>query len=292
MKRFLLLLFIVLASQLHGFAQKVDELVSSYTGVNANGYFQPLADVLTSTFHTGTAYKTSIDKGFHLYLGVITTTAYITDDKLRFFTGVTDKNFSPQTTAQASTILGPRQLVSVNGLNGTSYTFPAGLGLRNVPLIVPHLTIGNVKGTELDIRFIAIDAGGDFGTIQLAGAGLRHDIGQYFLKKSNLTVSAEYFYQQFKGGNYATLTMHKAGIYAGQQWKLFNYYGYVGYQNGGLNIHYDNPDDGSKVNIDITNKNPLLLGVGMGVKLWVLRINLNASFITPMVAGASLGLNF
>ncbi|MEZ4901505.1 MAG: hypothetical protein R2822_06970 [Spirosomataceae bacterium] len=51
-------------------AQKADEIISSYTGANATGYLQPLADVLTSTFNTGHIHKTSVDSGFHFYIGV------------------------------------------------------------------------------------------------------------------------------------------------------------------------------------------------------------------------------
>ncbi len=273
-------------------AQKVDEIISSYTGANATGYLQPLADLLTSTFNTGHLHKTSIDSGFHLYLGITAFNATVFDDQSRYFTGVTEGIFAPAQQVRAPTILGPRETITVNGLNGTSYTFPAGLGNVSLTLATPQITIGTLFGTEFNARFMAYDFGGDFGKLQFMGGGVRHDVGRYFLKNGKFKLSAEYCYQQFKAGNYANLTTHKAGMYAGHQWKFFNYYGYVGYQNGVLNIDYEGSKDASPVHVPLTNKNPLLLAAGMGVKLWIFRLNIHGSFIRPVVLGASLGLSF
>lgn len=289
----LIILFLSIGLMFSASAQKVDEIISSYTGANAKGFLQPLANTLTSTFNTGQAHKTSIDDGLHVYIGAVAFTTFVFDDKLKYFTGTTDRNFSPEQSAQVSTIVGPSKAVSVNGTNGTSYTFPAGLGLKYFTVAVPQLTIGNIFGTELTGRFIAIDLGGDFGKLSLLGGGLRHDLGQYFIPSdSKFIISAEYAYQQFKAGNYVSLTTHKAGIYAGQQGKIFNYFAYAGYQNGAMNIRYNDSVDASPVNIDLTNKNPLLLGIGAGAKLWILRLHLQASFISPVVVAGGLGLSF
>jgi len=273
-------------------AQKADQIISSYTGANASGYLQPLADVLTSTFNTGHIHKTSVDSGFHFYVGVTAFSTWILDDKSRYFTGITEGAFQPEQQAQVSTILGPRQIVTVNGLNGSSYTFPAGLGLKSFLTAVPQITIGSIFGTEFNARFFAYDFGGDFGKLQFLGGGLRHDIGRYFVKNSRLKISAEYCYQKLNVGNYADLTTHKIGVYAGHQWKLFHYYGYLGYQKGMMNIDYAGSTDASPVHVPLSIKNPLLLAAGMGVRLWIFRLNVHGSFIRPVVAAASLGLSF
>lgn len=143
MKPLRIILFGLLSSGLFYdiYAQKADAIISSYTGPNATGYLQPLANVLTSTFNTGHIHKTSVDSGFHLYVGVTAFSTWILDDKTRYFTGTTDAPFSPEQSARVPTILGPRQIITVNGLNGTSYTFPAGPGIKAVALAVPQLTI-------------------------------------------------------------------------------------------------------------------------------------------------------
>jgi hypothetical protein len=294
MKRLQILLMIALGygTLINASAQKADEIISSYTGANSLGYLQPLADVLTSTFNTGHIHKTSIDSGFHLYLGVTLFNTTVFDDKSRYFTGVTEGIFAPIQQVRAPTILGPREAVTVNGLNGTSYTFPAGLGNVSLTLATPQITIGTLFGTEFNARFMAYDFGGDFGKLQFLGGGVRHDVGRYFSKNSHLKISAEYCYQKLNVGNYADLTTHKAGIYTGQQWKYFNYYGYVGYQNGAVNIDYKGSTDASPIHVPLTNQNPLLLAAGAGVRLWIFRLNIHGSFIRPVVLAASLGLSF
>lgn len=294
MKRLQILLLIALGYgiSMNAFAQKADEIISSYTGANSLGYLQPLADVLTSTFNTGHLHKTSIDSGFHLYLGVTAFSTWIMDDKSRYFQGVTEGIFSPVQQARVPTIVGPREIVTVNGLNGTSYTFPAGLGVKSLLLAAPQITVGSIFGTEFNVRFVGYDFGGDFGKLQFLGGGVRHDVGRYFLKNSRVKISAEYCYQQLKVGNYADLTTHKVGVYAGHQWRLFHYYGYLGYQKGAMNIDYEGSTDASAIHVPLTNQNPLLLAAGMGVRLWIFRLNVHGSFIRPVVGGVSLGLSF
>lgn len=294
MKRLQIIVSIFIASGIFidTSAQKADEIISSYTGANATGYLQPLADVLTSTFNTGHIHKTSVDSGFHFYVGVSAFSTWILDDKTRYFMGTTEVPFSPEQAAHVPTILGPRKIVTVNGLNGTSYTFPAGLGIKAVALAIPQLTVGSIFGTEFNVRFFGYDFGGDFGKLQFLGGGVRHDIGRYFVKDSRLKISAEYCYQKLDVGSYSDLTMHKIGVYTGHQWKLFHYYAYLGYQKSAMNIDYAGSTDASPVHVPLSNKNPLLLAAGMGVKLWIFRLNVHGSFIRPVVAAASLGFSF
>lgn len=273
-------------------AQKVDEFIGSYSGPSATGYLQPLSDVLTSTFNSGLIHKTSIDSGFHVYLGATGYGIFILSDQLKYFTGTTERYFSPQQTARVSTILGPAETVTVQGDKATSYTFPAGLGLLGYTLAAPQITIGTIFGTEFMGRFAAFDLGEDFGKVKLLGGGLRHDLTRYFMPNSRYKVSVEYFYQQLEAGRYAELTTHKGGLYAGQQGKIANYYVYAGYQKGTLAIHYNDSADATPIDIRLTNKNPLLLGIGGGLKLWIFRLDAQASFIRPVVVAASVGINF
>lgn len=288
----IILLFLCIHLWLPSNAQQVDEIIGSYTGQNAEGYLQPLSDSFTSTLNSGFIHKTSIDSGFHVYIGATAYGAFILGDKLKYFTGTTERYFSPQQTATVSTILGPQENVSLVGDKSTSYTFPAGLGVTYFTLAVPQLTIGNIYGTEFYARFIALNPGEEFGKLQLFGGGFRHDLSRYIIPDSPFLLSVQYCYQQFQGGNYVDLTTHKAGLFAGQQFKIFNYYAYAGYQNGKMQIHYEGSEDASPVQVDLTNKNPLLLSLGMGVKLSVIRFDVQASLISPVVVAGSFGLNF
>jgi hypothetical protein len=276
----------------HAFSQSIDTVIGSYTGANATGYLQPLADVLTSSFNTGSVHKVGIDKGFHFYFGIIATNNFIVGDNLKVFTAQTPDNFLPSQTASVSTILGPASITTVAGTNGTSYSFPAGAGASRITLAVPQLTIGSVFGTEISLRFFAYNFGGDFGKLTFKGAGIRHDIGQHFLKKSDLKLSAEVYYQELETGKYSTLKTFKVGVYAGKQGKIFNYFGYLGYQQGKLDINYQYSVDSKNYSYSFTNKNPIVFGVGGGVKLGVLNIHTQANFINPISVAVGVGLNF
>lgn len=273
-------------------AQKIDEFIGSYAGPSASGYLQPLSDALTSSFNSGLIHKTSIDSGFHMYLGLSVYGTFILSDQLKYFTGTTERYFSPEQTARVSTILGPAETVTVQGDKGTSYTFPAGLGLQMFSLAAPQITLGNIFGTEFMGRFVAFDLGKDFGKVQLVGGGLRHDLTRYVMPKSRFKLSVEYFYQQLQAGRYAELTTHKGGLYIGQQGKIANYHVYAGYQKGTLDVHYNDSADATPINLTLNNKNPLLLGVGGGLKLWIFRLDVQTSLIRPIVVAGSFGINF
>ena len=273
-------------------AQTVDAVIGNYTGANATGFLQPLADVLTSNFNTGSVHKTAVDSGFHAYFGIITTNTFIFSNNLKYFDGQTPDNFSPSQTASASTILGPSSITSVAGTNGTSYSFPAGLGLRNFALAVPQLTIGSVFGTEISVRYFAYNFGGSFGTLTFKGGGIRHDFGRYFLKKSKYKLTAEATYQELQTGIYSNLKVLKVGVYAGKQGKKFNYFAYLGFQQGKMSINYQHSEDSKNYSYQLSNKNPLLVGVGGGMKLGILRLHAQVNFISPIVAAVGVGINF
>ena len=287
-----LFLITFLLSGFRVYAQ-VDNVVGVYNGKNAEGFLQPIANVLTSSFNTGTVHKTSIDSGFHAYLGIIVSQSFILNDNLKFFQATTEGYFDPMKQATASTILGPNKITTVEGSKSTSYSFPAGLGLKWVRLATPQLTIGSFFGTEISVRYFAYNVNEDFGKVQIIGAGIRHDIGRYFLpKKSKFKITAEGFYQELKTGRYSTTQMLKAGLYAGQQTKHFNYFAYAGYQQGKTNIVYKNSEDNVDFNVNLKNSNPIIFGIGGGAKIGILKIHAQANFLSPIVVAAGIGLNF
>ena len=290
LRKLLLITLLLSVFQLHA---QVDNLIGAYSGKNGEGFLQPLANVLTSSFNTGTVHKSAIDSGFHVYLGVIATQSFIFSDDLKYFKGTTPDFFQPMQEATASTILGPNQLTTVAGVKSTSYSFPAGLGLKWVRLATPQLTIGSFFGTEISVRYFAYNVNEDFGKITIMGGGVRHDIGRYFLpKKSKFKITVEGFYQELKTGRYSTSQMLKAGVYAGQQTKNFHYFAYAGYQQGKTHIVYKNTDENIDFNINLKATNPLIFGVGVGAKFGILKIHAQANFLSPTVVAVGVGLNF
>ena len=48
-----------------------------------------------------------------------------------------------------------------------------------------------------------------------------------------------------------------------------------------FDINYQNPEDGKSYNFQLTNKNPLLIGVGVGAKLGVLSLHTQLILLAP-----------
>lgn len=289
-RKILLITLLLSVFQLHA---QVDNFIGAYSGKNGEGFLQPLANVLTSSFNTGTVHKMAIDSGFHVYLGVIVTQSFFIGDDLKYFKGTTPDYFQPMQEATASTILGPNKIITVEGDKATSYSFPAGLGLKWVRLAAPQLTIGSFFGTEISVRYFAYNVNEDFGKITIMGGGVRHDIGRYFLpKKLKFKITVEGFYQELKTGRYSTSQMFKVGVYAGQQTKNFHYFAYAGYQQGKTNIVYKNADENIDFNVSLKATNPVVFGVGAGAKFGILKIHAQANFLSPTVVAVGIGLNF
>ena len=285
---FRLLLFLVPGT--YTIAQ-IDSYIGAYNGVNKNGYLQPVASVLTSSFNTGQITHAAIDSQFHIYFHLIGSSAFILGDKLNYFTASTPADFEPAQTISASTLLGPRISKTVQGINGLGYTFPAGMGVEYLTLALPQLSFA-YKGTEINARFFAYDTKDELGKINLWGLGLRHDIGRYFMKNSSWIATIGGMFQKLKTGTYADLSTYNASITIGQQYHHFYYFGQAGYQSGHLTGSYKhyNGENYENISVDLNSTNPVLLALGAGIRAGVFQFQLQVSGISPAVASASLGI--
>lgn len=275
-----------------GFAQ-IDSYIGPYTGSNKDGYLRPVASLLTSAFNTGQVMHTGIDSNFRVYFHVVGTASFILSDQLKTFTASTPEGFLPSQSASVSTILGPRQSITVQGVNGTAYTFPAGIGVEILSLAVPQLSIA-FGGTELTGRFFAYDTKDELGKINLLGMGLRHEIGRYFMPGSNWRLSIGGMYQQVKAGTYLNLGTYNGAITFGQQHRRWHFFGQAGYQAGTLKGEYKhyNGETFDQIKIDLKNDNPLFFGMGIGLNLGLLQLQLQASGYEPVIGSFALGLKF
>jgi hypothetical protein len=118
--------------------------------------------------------------GFHVSLeftGMMTNF----DEQSRSFMAVTEPGFDPKQYVEAPTVIGDPNAVFVTGNASTVYAFPGGFDVSDWYLSAPQLRIGNWKGTEAVARAIFYDTGNDeIGSLGVWGAGLRHNVSQYF----------------------------------------------------------------------------------------------------------------
>jgi hypothetical protein len=249
-------------------AQSIEDVLGRYSGDNAEGFLQPLADVLGASMSSGWARSADIRPGFHLKLTAIAAAAPISDDS-RFFQGTTE-NFSPQTTAQVPTILGPTDFVEVPGAGGTSYVFPGGIDASMLGTVAPQLTIGTVAGTEAMIRWFSVDIDEDFGSVSLLGLGGRHDIDQY-LGNLPVELAAGVYWQRFEIGDVVSSSTLSFMGHVSRGFGVLTLYGGAGYETSSTDITYARAGE-TAIDVSLDGNNSIRLNGGVQLQLFILGV--------------------
>jgi len=280
----------LLAAPLH--AQDFEDFVRKYTGANGSSYMQPLADAFGANLNSGLYHNAYIQKrGFQLYLGVAAMNAVIPDAN-KTFQGTTEGAFAPQQTVTVPTIFGNPELVSVEGEGGTTYIFPGGLGLDNLPLAVPQLTLGSLFGTDATLRWAAYDIGEEVGKVELLGWGIRHSLDPY-VPLGPLHAAAGFYVQQFTVGDIVDARGWIATLQGSYQWHLLTFYGGLGYEHSTLDIQYTREEDNAEIKFDLTGANTLRATLGLTVNLGPLKVHSDYSLASQslLTLGVGLGIN-
>lgn len=272
--------------------QEFEDFVRKYTGSNGQGFMQPLANAFGANLNSGWYHSAYVrPKGFQLYVGLTAMSAPI-PEKFRTFTATTEGSFSPEQTAQVPTIFGSSETVYVEGEGGTTYPFPGGLDLSNLPLAVPNLSIGSLYGTDASFRWAGYNVGDEVGKVSLLGFGLRHSLDQYLpLKPVHMAVG--FYYHQFGVGDIVDAQGWLANIQASYQWKFVTLFGGVGYENSTLDIQYTHEEDDSEISFDLTGDNNIRATFGLTFNLGALKIHsdYNLSSQSLFTLGLGVGIN-
>jgi len=284
------MLCIYLASgNLH--AQEFEDFVKKYTGANGEGYMQPLADAFGANLNSGWYHSAYIAKpGFQLYIGVSAMAAPIPAQN-KTFMATTEGFFTPQQTAKVPTVFGSTEPTEVEGDGGTGYLFPGGLDLKNLPMAVPHLTIGSLLGTSASLRWAAYDLGEDVGKVELLGWGLNHSLDQY-LPVDPFHMALGFYMQQFAMGDIVDANGWLANLQASYQLSFITLYGGVGYENSTLDINYTYEEDNSEIAFDLQGNNKIRGTLGLTLNLGPLKLNGDYSMATQSIFTVGLGLGF
>jgi hypothetical protein len=260
---------------------QIDNQLSAYTGANATGYLQPLADAFGADLNAGIFRSASIP---HLRptirLEVEAMSVFFgTDDKT--FLAATEGDFLPRRRVSVPTVVGSEKAVLVDGDGGTTFAFPGGLALHSFALAAPQLRVGGLYGTEAIIRYFAIKVGGgdegdskdeDLGDIGLFGIGLKHDISQWIPAPLPVDLSAGFFWQTFtvgknkKGGHLMESKALSIGVQASRKLAFF-FVPYTGlsYDTHSMKVAYDGElgDKDTIVHIDFDRSATMHLTLGL-----------------------------
>jgi hypothetical protein len=274
---------------------QIKENLKRYSEENGTGYLKPLVDGLGASMNRGWTQGADIPiMGLRLRLSAHAMLAPVPDDD-KTFAATTQGQFSPQQTAQVSTVVGSEKSTSVTGQGGTTYTFPGGFDINSLGVAVPQLTVGSLFGTEFTLRYFKADFDEkDFGEFSLTGYGVHHSISQYF-PLFPVALSAGFFYQNISLGDdlldFSTLYY---GVQASKKFGVLMVYGGLGIDNTHADISYtfDNALETATLNYEIKGDNGVQITTGLGLNLLFARIYGDVTFgqRTIVSTGISLGL--
>jgi len=282
-------------------AQLNDQL-SSYTGVNAEGYLQPLADAFGASLNDAYFYSAHIPRAALRISLEFPVMGVIFGDDDRTFSARTEGGFSPETTTDAPTIVGDGEAKIIPGDGGTQYAFPGGFDLNSFGLVVPQLRVGGVMGTEGILRFVAFNAGDDaeLGDIKLFGLGVRHSISQY-ISDFPLELAAGFMWQTFKvgendsGDNLISSNAFSFGVQASRAFGagLISLEPFAGlsFDTFSMNVNYHSDVTGDDIDLDFNTDTTAHLTVGAGLNLPIAHVfgAFNAASQSSFNFGLALG---
>jgi hypothetical protein len=255
------------------FAQIEDQL-SAYTGKNATGYLQPLADAFGADLNGGLYHSAHIpEMGLYISLELNVMSVLFGDDE-RTFRATTESGFTPEQTATAPTVVGDGKAVIVPGDGGTQFAFPGGFDLNSFAIAVPQLRIGSIRGTQALIRYFAMNTGDvELGDISLFGIGARHSISQYFRPGFPVDIAGGFFWQTFslgenkRGDDLISTSAFTVGVQASRRFVVLEPYGGLSLDTHSMDVSYESDALGAKerIDIDFGSSTSLHLTLGLGL---------------------------
>ncbi len=275
----------------------IEDNLSSYTGVNAEGYMEPLKDAIGSALNTGLYTSGHVARaGFGARLELRGMLVSFGDDD-KTFDAKTEDYFPTAVTTEASTVVGSENAVTVTdpGGSGATFAFPGGLDLDRFALAAPQLVVGSVMGTEGILRYFAIDTGDtDIGDITLFGLGVRHSLSQY-LPAFPVNLSALLFFQSLEiGDKLVDASAYTLGVQASKRYAVLEPYAGLSLDSFKMDVEYDSDVSGQtetlKVEFDRDTNMHLTLGSALHLGFLHLNGELNLADQTGFTFGLGFGL--
>jgi len=271
-------------------AQEIKDFAAKYDGENGKGYLQPLADILGAGLNSSLYHGARIPKtGLHIYLGVETVTAFITEDQ-KTFTATTEEPFYPAQTAAAPTIFGQVEGVEVTGTGGSVYTFPGGLEAKRLPIQMPQITVGSIYGTEAMFRFYQLDIDNSADRLKLLGFGLRHSLNQY-LTALPCGLSAGVFLNKFEITEFVKASALLVGVQGSYVTGIINWYGGVAWESSKLDVSYES-SEGEQIEFALDGANTVRLTLGLALRLAIFDVHADYNLGAQNILGLGAGFAF
>lgn len=272
-------------------AQIADQL-SAYTGANAEGYLQPLADAFGADLNSNWYCSAYIPvDGFHWGIEFPIMGVIFSDD-VATFTATTQDGFTPEQEVEAPTVVGDGGSITVDGDANSQFTFPGGFDLNSFGMTVPQLRLGNYMGTEAVIRMFVFDQSDvELGNVSLYGFGLRHSISQYMEPDFPVAISAGLLYQKFSvGDDFIDANAFTIGVQCSKNFGWIEPYGGVSYDMFSMDVSYTSDDEDVDLSLDAEGGAHLTLGVALGIKPVMMNAEYNLASTSSFGFGLYIGM--
>ncbi len=272
---------------------QIEEQLSAYTGVNAEGYLQPLSDAFGADLNSGWYHSAYIpEDGFHWSIEFRVMGVIFSDDAATV-SATTESGFTPEQTVDAPTVVGPGDAVTVGGDGGTEFSFPGGFDLNSFAVAVPQIKLGSYKGTEAVIRYFAVDVGDvEIGDVSLLGLGARHSISQYLDPEFPVDLAGGLMWQKFTlGDDFIDANAFTIGVQASRNFGWIEPYAGLSYDMFSMSVSYESDESGETEEIDLDAESSvhLCLGCAMGMAPVMVNAEYNIAAQSSFAFGLAVG---
>ncbi len=272
-----------------------EETIEKITSDNVRGYIQPMLDGFGANINSGFPGSARIKKmGLTFKLQFVGMGTLIGDAEKSYM--ATPPEHIAQEPVQTATVFGGDGAVVEHPVYPLNYKFQNGLIDASImPFAIPQLTIGDVFGTQMTIRYVPIPEIDDFPKVNLFGIGVRHSISQY-LPLVPVDLAAGVFYQTFSIGDHLDSKATALTAQVSKTFLVLTLYGGLQYETTDVNLSYTYtgplpPGDQSdrNVSIDLKGENKFRATAGVSLALGILHLHTDISVGKVTVISAGLG---
>lgn len=310
---------------LSGFARAQDlgSTLSKVGSQYANAYLTPAASAFGMDMNSGLFHSASLSGilplGLHLYVGVQFSSTLVPRSDKTFNLTYQDSLYEPlvgnvpatYTVTNAPTIFGSKTPGNVvitpdNPAlpSQTEATIGGVVPTGIVPLPIPQLGIGSLFGTDLTVRYLPKLKLSDYGSVQLFGLAIRHNLSQY-IPLVPVDIAVQLGWQSFSISDTSSKILDAstfaANLEVSKTFAIITIYGGLQMESSSFDVSYNfippsttaNPNPAPvPISFNLKGKNTFRGVVGLSFGLGIMTINADYSIgsMNALTAGVSFGV--
>jgi hypothetical protein len=278
-----------------GFSQNLQERLSKFPTEFAKGYTAPFTDAFGASLNSGWYHTANVDDGLDLFFGVKVMLMPIPDDAKIFRI---QSPYPGGGVDEPSTAFGEKKAVSISGdtTGRQPTTYPEGFDIGFVPMLVPHISVGNIFGTRVMLRYLPKVNVGDMGEFEFFGIGAQHNVGQYIPAPLPIDIAALIAYQSLSLGDLVSANAFTFGAQASKTFTIFTVYGGLAYESSTMTFTYDKVPNSipgpNRISFDADGKNSFRATIGFALSLAIVKITADYSLASQPIATVGFGIGW